>query len=71
MSVVMLGLPLTSVMLPTLLLLSDGIAVLPLVIVAVVVAYVTAARIVPATGSDEDRSKAPRPGAAAGADRTA
>jgi Voltage gated chloride channel len=48
MSVVMLTLPLTSVLLATLLLGSDGLAVMPLVIVAVVVAYVVAARIAPA-----------------------
>jgi H+/Cl- antiporter ClcA len=47
MSVVMLTLPLTSVLLATLLLYSDGLAVMPLVIVAVVVAYVGAARIAP------------------------
>jgi H+/Cl- antiporter ClcA len=47
MSVVMLTLPLTSVLLATLLLYSDGLAVMPLVIVAVVVAYVSAARIAP------------------------
>jgi H+/Cl- antiporter ClcA len=48
MSVVMLTLPLTSVLLPTVLLLSDGLAVMPLVIVAVVVGHVAAARIAPA-----------------------
>jgi H+/Cl- antiporter ClcA len=48
MSAVMLGLPLSSVLLATLLLASDGIAVTPLVIVAVVVAYVVAARMEPA-----------------------
>jgi hypothetical protein len=48
MSAVMLTLPLTSVLLATLLLFSDGLAVTPLVIVAVVVAYVVAARIAPA-----------------------
>jgi H+/Cl- antiporter ClcA len=48
MSVVMLRLPLTSVLLATLLLGSDGLAVMPLVIVAVVVAHVTAARLAPA-----------------------
>ncbi len=47
MSVVMLTLPLTSVLLATLLLGSDGVAVMPLVIVAVVVGYVGAARIAP------------------------
>jgi hypothetical protein len=47
MSAVMLTLPLTSVLLATLLLGSDGLAVTPLVIVAVVVAYVAAARMTP------------------------
>jgi hypothetical protein len=48
MLVVMLTLPLSSVLLVTLLLFSDGITVMPLVIVAVVVAYVTSARLAPA-----------------------
>jgi H+/Cl- antiporter ClcA len=48
MSVVMLRLPMTSVLLATLLLASDGLAVMPLVIVAVAVAYVAAARFTPA-----------------------
>jgi hypothetical protein len=48
MSTVMLGLPLTSTMLATLLLAVDGLAVVPLVIVAVVVAYVATARLTPA-----------------------
>jgi chloride channel protein, CIC family len=48
MTVVMLSLPLTSVLLTTLLLSSDGLAVMPLVIVAVVVAYVISARLAPA-----------------------
>ena len=47
MTVVMLTLPLTSVLLATLLLGSDGVTVIPLVIVAVVVAHVAAARIAP------------------------
>ena len=47
MTVVMLTLPLTSVLLATLLLGSDGVTVIPLVIVAVVVAYVAAAHIAP------------------------
>ena len=61
MSVVMLRLPLTSVMLATLLLLADGLAVMPLVIVSVVVAYVVAARLEPAVrpGSTPDPSSAP------------
>ena len=55
----MLGLPLTSVMLATLLLLSDGLTVMPLVIVAVVVAYVARTRLMPPT------SPPARPSAAA------
>jgi H+/Cl- antiporter ClcA len=49
MCAVMLRLPLTSVLLATLLLYSDGLAVMPLVIVAVVVAYVASARFAPAS----------------------
>jgi H+/Cl- antiporter ClcA len=48
MSVVMLRLPLTSVLLATLLLAEDGLTVMPLVIVAVAVAYVASARLTPA-----------------------
>ncbi len=48
MCAVMLRLPMTSVLLATLLLSSDGLAVMPLAIVAVVVAYVTSARLTPA-----------------------
>ena len=47
MCVVMLRLPLTSVLLATLLLGSDGLAVMPLVIVAVVVAYVASVKLTP------------------------
>ncbi len=47
MTVVMLGLPLTSVLLTTLFLQSDGLALLPLIIVAVVVAYVASSRLEP------------------------
>ena len=47
MSVVMLRLPLTSVLLATLLLASDALTVMPLVIVAVAVAYVASARLTP------------------------
>lgn len=47
MCAVMLRLPLTSVLLATLLLGSDGLAVMPLVIVAVVVAHVVAAWLAP------------------------
>ncbi len=55
-TVVMLRLPLTSVLLATLLLASDGLEVMPLAIVAVVVAYVASARLTP--------SPAPAPAAA-------
>ena len=47
MCAVLLRLPLTSVLLATLLLLSDGLAIMPVVIVAVVVAYVVSARLMP------------------------
>ncbi|MFE0648731.1 chloride channel protein [Streptomyces sp. NPDC059534] len=47
MSVTMLGLPLTSVLLATLLLGSQGLTVMPLVIVTVVVAYVVSKRLNP------------------------
>ncbi len=47
MTVVMLRLPLTSVLLATLLLSSDGLQVMSLAIVAVAVAYVTSARLTP------------------------
>jgi H+/Cl- antiporter ClcA len=64
MCAVMLRLPLTSVLLATLLLYSDGLAVMPLVIVAVVVAYVVSARLAPAP------SPAPAPGPASAAPAT-
>ena len=51
MSAVMLRLPLTSVVLPAVLLASDALTVTPLVIVAVVVAYVASERLMP-TASD-------------------
>ena len=63
MSAVMLTLPLTAVLLPSLLLLSDGLAVMPLVIVAVVVAYVAAARIAPAPAAKDSPAAQPSPGA--------
>jgi H+/Cl- antiporter ClcA len=61
MCAVMLRLPLTSVLLATLLLFSDGVAVMPLVIVAVVVAYVASARFAPALAP----APGPAPAAAA------
>ncbi|MBO0744320.1 MAG: chloride channel protein [Candidatus Dormibacteraeota bacterium] len=51
MSATMLRLPLTSVLLATLLLFSNGLTVMPLVIVAVVVAYVVSTRLTPAPTS--------------------
>ncbi|HEX4526438.1 MAG TPA: chloride channel protein [Gaiellaceae bacterium] len=57
MSVAMLGLPLTSVLLASVILEADAVSLMPIVIVAVVVAYVTSARLAPA--------KAPTPAAAA------
>ena len=68
MCAVMLTLPLTSVLLATLLLASDGLAVMPLVIVAVVVAYVASARIAPAAqpAAGARPPPEPPPGAPAG-----
>jgi H+/Cl- antiporter ClcA len=48
MTVAMLGLPLVAVLLPSLFLQADGLALMPLVIVAVVVSYVVSARLAPA-----------------------
>jgi H+/Cl- antiporter ClcA len=62
----MLTLPLTATLLATLLLGTDGLNVMPLVIVAVVVAYVTSARLAPAP---EPASPATAPNAAPAADR--
>jgi H+/Cl- antiporter ClcA len=59
MCAVMLTLPLTSVLLATLLMGTDGLAAMPVVIVAVVVAYVLTAHLTPAP--------APDPAAAGGA----
>jgi hypothetical protein len=64
MSAVMLSLPLTSVLLATILIGSDGLAVTPLVVVAVVVAHVAAARMAP---DDSTTPAGPaRPAATAG-----
>jgi H+/Cl- antiporter ClcA len=56
MCTVMLTLPLTSVLLATLLLGADGIQSMPVVIVAVVVAYVVTARLTPIP-DDQDRER--------------
>jgi H+/Cl- antiporter ClcA len=58
MTVAMLGLPMVSVLLPSLLLGTDAIPLMPLVIVAVVTAYVTSARIAPAETSSAGRATA-------------
>jgi hypothetical protein len=54
MCTVMLNLPLTSVLLATILLATDGTKVMPLVIVAVVVAYVATARLTPGSSPSGD-----------------
>jgi H+/Cl- antiporter ClcA len=59
MCVGMLGLPLTSALLPTLLLGADGVQALPVVIVAVVVAYVASARLAPAPATTPEPEAAP------------
>jgi H+/Cl- antiporter ClcA len=66
MTVVMLRLPLTSVLLATLLLASDGLAVMPLAIVAVVVAYVASARLTPAPAPSENTAAPSRSTASRG-----
>jgi H+/Cl- antiporter ClcA len=58
----MLSLPLTSVLLATLLLSADGVQVMPLAIVAVVVSYVVTARLTPAPPApapDQPRAAVP------------
>ena len=62
MCVAMLGYPLVSVLLATLLLMSDGLEVMPLVIVAVIVAYVGRAWLDPAAshGAHEPQEPASR-----------
>ena len=62
----MLGLPLTSVLLATVFLQADGLALTPLVIVAVAVSYVTTARLAPAPVPAPSPDGAP-PRAVAGA----
>ncbi len=61
MSVAMLGLPLTSVLLASLFLQADALALMPLIIVSVVVAYVTSARLV-ATPTPTAPATSPLPG---------
>ena len=68
MSAAMLGLPLTSTLLATVLLGTDGLNVMPVVIVAVVVAHVTSARLAPAP---EPATPTTDPAVTAAADRPA
>jgi hypothetical protein len=58
MAVTMLGLPLTSVLLTAVFLADDGITLTPLIIVAVVVAYVASARLGPAPDAPDAASAA-------------
>ncbi len=53
MTTAMLGLPLTAVMITTLFLGADGITLMPVVIVAVAVSYVTSARLGPAPAASD------------------
>ena len=69
MSVVMLRLPLTSVLLATLLLASDGLAVMPLVIVSVVVAHVLSARLTPRRRKHRLPRRKPQPDSSRGHSR--
>jgi H+/Cl- antiporter ClcA len=70
MMVVMLRLPLTSVLIPSLLLLSDEVEVMPLVIVAVAVAYVASSRFTATPRPTAPPTPAPAPPAeAVGASR--
>jgi H+/Cl- antiporter ClcA len=61
MTTAMLNLPLTSVLIASLLLSSDAVKLMPLTIVAVVVAYVTTARIAPAVAPAPDSPPGPSP----------
>jgi len=65
MAVTMLRLPLTSVLLTTLFLQADGVTLMPLVIVAVVVAYVASVRLSPPDSTSVDSSPTTAPSAAA------
>jgi H+/Cl- antiporter ClcA len=59
MTAVILRLPLTAVLLATVLLASDGLRLTPLVIVAVVVAYVSSARLTPTSRPPPQREPGP------------
>ena len=59
MTVAMLGLPLVSVLLPSLLLASDAVELMPLTIVGVVTAYIASARLRPAPAVPEPAPSGP------------
>jgi hypothetical protein len=59
MSVAMLNLPLTSVLLASVFLEADAVALMPLIIVSVVVAYVTSARLAPAKALEPRTAASP------------
>lgn len=61
MTVAMLNLPLTSVLLVAVFLQADGVALMPLVIVAVVVSYIASARVAPVVDRVLARAIPPRP----------
>ena len=56
MTVVMLGMPLTSVLLASTFLAADSLTLMPLIIVAVVVAYVASVRLTPVAAADGGRA---------------
>ena len=60
MSVAMLGLPMVSVLLPSLLLINDAISLTPLIIVGVVTSYVVSARLEPAPATASEPKPTPR-----------
>jgi H+/Cl- antiporter ClcA len=66
MCAVMLRLPITAVLLATLLFFSDGVVVMPLVIVAVVVAYVSSAWLIPEPAAEAKPAQPKEPVPAAG-----
>jgi len=66
MTAAMLGLPLVSVLIPALVLESDAATLMPLIIVAVVVAYVISARLAPSPALPPAPAPAPAPASAQG-----
>ena len=60
MTVAMLGLPMVSVLLPSLLLFNDALSLTPLIIVGVVTSYVVSARLAPAPAGATEPRPTPR-----------